>query len=353
MRFKYKNLFLVLALSWLSSCIKPYDLEVEEQEKLLVVNGMITDEPGPYTVNLTTTFKYGSYFSDISPSVQQATVTITDETGFSVKLAEKYPGVYQTDSSAIRGRVGGRYTLRVNLRDGKQYVSETEELRSAPPIGRLYARLKPVVMVNERNDQVTVNYVSILVDTKDPGNERNFYRWTMNNTYEVTTQPGNFMGVDRNGRPVPAPKDCCHQCWISEKNTVGNVLSDLQFNGNALIAREITNIPFKPQYFQNKHFVEVRQLAISEGAYNFWKTLDDQIAGTGSVQEPAPANAVSNIKNEANEQEQVLGYFSAAGASKKSFFIQPFDFGVYAGSFVFPDDCRLINGATTKRPSFW
>ncbi|MFC5271289.1 DUF4249 domain-containing protein [Adhaeribacter terreus] len=352
MHAAYKYILIVLPFL-LSGCIKPLDFEAEEPAKMLVVSGMITDEPGPYTVNLTTTFKYGSYFSDIEPSVRNAEVTISDENGKTVTLKETHPGVYETDSAAIRGRVGGKYTLRVKLRDGKQYVSETEELRAAQPIDRVYARLKPVVIVNEKNDQVTVNYVSILVDTKDPGNERNFYRWIFNNTYEVTTQPENFMGVDHNGKPVPAPKDCCHQCWVSEKSSVVNVREDLQFNGNALVGQEVSKIPFKPRYFQNKHFVEVRQFAISEGAYRFWKTLDDQIAGTGSVQEPAPANAVSNIKNEANPQEQVLGYFSAAGVSKKSFFIQPFDFGIYAGTFVFPDDCRIISGATTKRPSFW
>ena len=353
MRAAFKYILMALPFFLLSGCIKPLDMEVDEPEKMLVVNGMITDEPGPYIINLTTTFKYGSYFSDISPSVQQASITISDETGRIYLLKEKRPGVYQTDSAALRGRVGGKYKLHIKLKDGRKYVSETEELRAALPIDRLYARIKPITQVDEQNNQVTENYVSVLVDTKDPGNERNFYRWLFNSTYEISTQPGNYMGVDSNGRPIPMPKDCCHQCWLNERSNLINVREDQQFNGNSLEAQEVALIPFTPRYFQNKYFVEVRQFAISEGAYRFYKTLDDQISGTASVQAPAPANAVSNVKSETNSNETVLGYFSAAGVSKKSYFIQPFDFGVYAGSFIFPDDCRIINGATTARPSFW
>lgn len=348
----FKIPVLVACLVWLTGCIEQYDLKVDDQEKILVVNGLITDEPGPYTVKLSTTFKYGAFFSDIDPSVEGATVSISDETGATETLKEKSTGVYVTDTNGMRGRIGGQYSLKIRLKNGKEYASATETLLAVPAIERLYARLKPVLQVDKDGNSLTKNYVQFLIDTKDPSGIRNFYRWSFINTYEISTQPWDFVVYGKNG-PIPQPKDCCDQCWITKANTVANVANDHQFNGNSLIEHQVALLPFTAELFQNKHHIEVKQYALSETAYSFWKILNSQISETGSIQEPAPANAGGNIKNPANPNEEILGYFNAAGVSKRTLFVQPREFGINAGVLVFPDDCRVALGATTNRPSFW
>ena len=73
--------FLLLLIC--NSCISPFDVDVDEGAKILVVNGMITDEPGPYTVKLNKTTSYGGHFSDVHKDIPGATVSITDDLGFS------------------------------------------------------------------------------------------------------------------------------------------------------------------------------------------------------------------------------------------------------------------------------
>lgn len=352
MRF-CQNFLLFSSLLWLSGCIESYDLKVNEQEKLLVLSGMITNDPGPYTIKLGTTFAYGAFFSNIDPSVDGATVLISDELGNTEALEQKAAGVYETSPTGIQGRIGGTYTLKIVLKNGKNYVSEPETVLPPVALNKLSAALKPTQEVDTEGNELTRNYVQFTINTQDPAAEKNFYRWDFTSTYEIITQPKDFVTYDRNGNAIPATKDCCHQCWIAKKNTVANVLSDKTFNGNFLYNHQVAFLPFTPELFENKHHMEVRQYNISQAAYMFWNTLNQQVSGTGSVQEPAPSNAVSNIKSTGNPNEKVLGFFSAAGVSRKTIFVKPEEFGIKAGHLVFPDDCRAAIGATTNRPSFW
>src|SRR5688572_23386257 len=138
-----------LMLCALSSCIKPFDIEVDEGAKILVVNGMITNEPGPYTVKVNKTTSYGGHFSDVHKDVLGATVTITDNLGLTETLTETREGVFETDSLGIQGKAGRTYTLRIKLKNGQEYVSEPELLQAVPVIDRLYPEFKEVKSVDE------------------------------------------------------------------------------------------------------------------------------------------------------------------------------------------------------------
>ena len=54
---KQRVLILFLLIISLSTCIDPYYLELEDYESLLVVEGMITDEPASNTIKLSRTFQ--------------------------------------------------------------------------------------------------------------------------------------------------------------------------------------------------------------------------------------------------------------------------------------------------------
>ena len=81
MKIFIKYSLIITSLFWLCGCIEPYDVKIDKQEKMLVVNGLITNEPGPYTIKLTTSYNYGDYFGAVDPYVDGATVSIQDETG--------------------------------------------------------------------------------------------------------------------------------------------------------------------------------------------------------------------------------------------------------------------------------
>ena len=117
--------------------------------------------------------------------------------------------------------------------------------------------------------------------------------------------------------------------------------------------QSVSNIPVTPQFLSIKYHVELRQYSISETVFNFWQTMESQSSGTGSIQDPAAANARGNIKNLNNPDEMVLGYFGASGVSRKSIFIDNSEVPFNLSRFVYPDDCRTIPGGTVIKPVFW
>lgn len=348
-----KNFIAILILCILGGCIKPFDQEVDEGEKKLVVNGLITDEPGPYTVKLNKTTSYGGYLSTVDPSIDGAVVIISDETGVKETLKQVREGEFQTSSNGIRGRIGGVYTLYIRLKNGQEFTSEPETLNPVPAIDRLYYEVKEVITLDESNIEQKNYSFEIKIDTQDPGAERNFYRWTTVGTYEVETQPENYTELDKRGNPIPKPKACCRQCWLTRTDYKATVRDDRQFNGNLLAGQPVTSIPITPQFMGIKYHINLKQYSLSESAFNFWQMLSTQSSGTGSIQDPAPANPRSNIHNNTMPDQVVLGYFGASAVVSKTMFISRQDVPFSLARYEFPDDCRVLQSATTTKPVFW
>ena len=71
------------------SCIDPIDFSKGDDSKRLVVDGLITNEPGPYVVYLASTSSYNA-FTTINESVEGAIVILSDDQGDSETLTESY-----------------------------------------------------------------------------------------------------------------------------------------------------------------------------------------------------------------------------------------------------------------------
>lgn len=93
----------------LSSCTKEIKVNLKTTEPQIVIEGNITNEPGPYTIQIGKTVN----FSDPNqlPPVSGALVIISDNTGVIDTLAETSPGAYKT--SVLAGIPGRTYKLEV------------------------------------------------------------------------------------------------------------------------------------------------------------------------------------------------------------------------------------------------
>ena len=128
----------IITLS-LHGCEEPFDLNVQEGPSLLVVNGLITDQPGPYEITLTRTSEFS--IQSIILFETEAEVIITDDQGNSERLTEVSPGTYRTDSSGIRGVIGRSYSLSITTLDGEEYESQPDVLTAVTDIDSLYYEL--------------------------------------------------------------------------------------------------------------------------------------------------------------------------------------------------------------------
>src|SRR5450432_1173689 len=92
---KFARYIAILFLG-LDSCIEPFNLSVKNQEAF-VVDGLITDQVGPYFVKISQTSAIDDQL-DIVHWVSGVSASVIDELGNEEKLIEVTPGIYRTDS---------------------------------------------------------------------------------------------------------------------------------------------------------------------------------------------------------------------------------------------------------------
>lgn len=102
-----------------------------------------------------------------------------------------------------------------------------------------------------------------------------------------------------------------------------------------------------------KHKLKVYQHSLTEEAYNFFRIMEQQKETTGTVLDPPPAEVKGNMFNVDDENEQVIGFFDASAVSVKEVTILRENIDYADISFQWPDDCRVLPGATTEIPDGW
>src|SRR5688572_14519981 len=108
------SFFIVVCMAFCYSCIDPFEIAFTESDAQLVVDGLITDAPGPYTIKIYKTKPVGDQISN-PVWVEKAKVWILDDTGAQEQLAEIKPGHYATSVLGIQGQIGKTYTLRIQV----------------------------------------------------------------------------------------------------------------------------------------------------------------------------------------------------------------------------------------------
>ena len=308
--FRPFALSLFYSLFWLLvvvSCVTEFQPDPVSIPPSLIVEGEITDQPGPYIVKLTRTADYS--YNSLNLLETGATVTIQDNLGNNETLKEQPPGgLYQTSISGIRGVPGRSYKLTIQTKAGKRYESEREVLPAVPPIQKLYYESIYVPAVGITPAKQTWD---VYVDSQDPDTLGNYYKWNWTH-YEFA------HACQRTFVPVPPPGyytgiSCCQDCWdITRCYNCLNLNSDANINGRAISRQLITEVPFTSL---SRYYIEVEQQALSRSAYLFWKSVRQLTANTGGLFDAAPSTVQGNMRSTSHPGELVYGYFGAIGLS--------------------------------------
>ncbi|WP_242928787.1 DUF4249 domain-containing protein [Pontibacter vulgaris] len=340
--------FLLLMLV-LAACIDPIDFKPEDQSEHLVVEAKLTNLPGTSYVRL----MYAQPFSyPYNKFEEKAIIVITSQEGEQFEYAYSGGNGYYYPISDAVGLVGHTYTLHVTVNE-RQYQSRAVTIKQPVAIDSLYVEFgRESVIVEGRKYKEQLPGYQMKVDYTDPAGENNFYRWSFFSQYQVLTQPQDFIEMRCRGCPRPAPKPCCSHCWISERVDKFAVVTDRLTNGKKVINQKVFFVPFD-RYMHIRYKLKVYQHTISEEAYEFFRVMEQQSGSTGTVFDPPPAEIKGNLFNINDENERVIGFFDASAASMKEIVINRSDIYFSFGHLVYPDDCRLMKGATDIRPSDW
>jgi hypothetical protein len=334
-----KFLFLVV-FATLFSCIDEIDLPIRLEKPKLVVDGLITNEPGPYIVRLSFTGKYqNSLSTPANLALNGAKVIISDNRGRSTELRQDVLelGTYRSIDPNFVGQTGFSYKLEVQLPTGEKYTTKSELMNPVSPILNLSYEYVNVETINSNDGY------QVYVDTKDPAEEQNFYRWSAYgySRWESTGALCSAFG----------PTLCYQNCWVPTDYPQVLLYSDASINGNFIKKYPVYLSPVRAI---GNHFIEVTQYSLSKNAYTFWNLYEEQRKRVGTIFDPQPAPIEGNLTNDEDPTDIALGYFSVSSVSKKKLTI-PIEQNVRINpSFIMKGDCRkaFINGSL-ERPSGW
>jgi hypothetical protein len=273
--FLYRIIFVltfVLSIYFIYGCQQVVSIDLNTANPRIVIEGNIKDQPGPYSVLLSTT---GSYFDTTlaTPPITHAQVLITDDLGNRDTLKEVISGTYQ--SSTLIGVPGRTYTLSVKA-DGKECMA-TSSMPTKVFIDSLYAL--------PRHGLGGESGYDIYVMFKDPPELGNYYRINA-----------------RSSAVIPSDSiDGRRYRLFTDKLTNGNEMKErIRAGKNVGVGDTIT----------------IELCSIDKVSYDYFHTLSDILSSDRSPTSLSPANPNSNISGDA------LGYFAAYTVDTKRIILQ-------------------------------
>jgi hypothetical protein len=310
----HRIIFIIIISFLLVTCIDPYTPRLRSFESRLVVDALVTDEVTSNYVRLTRT----TLLPDDEPEkVTGAHVTITDDMGGSFVLEERYPGDYRTDSLSFRGEAGRSYRLTIETADGEKYESDQCMMLPVPGIDSLYYGRDQVY--SEETGRFREG-ITFYIDTRDetPGS---YYRWTYEEWWKFSVpDPAIFRYInDSTILPLEKVNRTCYAHTRSDvidiENTVSGHTGDFVMKPVLFIASD------ESDRLLIQYCVEVKQMSLSAAEYEFWHLMTEINDAGGDIFDKQPFQVFSNIRNTADADDQVIGYFQVSAVRKKSVYV--------------------------------
>lgn len=353
-----------------ASCVDRINFDVGDPTVFpVVVEGFITDQPGPYEVKVTKAFDIESKLSIKQPlSVRK--IVISDNVGNSEQLEKVSDGIYRTRVNGIHGVVGRAYSMRVELLDGRIYESIRDTMMVGGSVDKIERNL--VSYIDETN--ATAYGFDIFFDS-DAGDNTSFqFLWKMVATYKVSTNPElntepcgesrclaplpcSAMEVDIDGQLVYVrPCECC-DCWVDLYNDLP-IVSDDQLVKNGVFQHvKAGMIPIDQYTLSYKTHVEIQQFSLTPRVFEFWKSVRAQKTGTTSLFQPLTGKIIGNFEQVGGEPGPLEGIFYASSVKKNSIYLTSADVPdkriIPVQTLTNTKSCLTFPNSTNVEPEYW
>jgi hypothetical protein len=384
---------LMLLLSWVvaDSCIERVNFDIPDSYASdLVVDGQITNDPGPYVVKLKNVINVDAT-SPLGIPVDAKRITIYDDLGTSEVLSYVKPGTYQTDPVGIRGEIGRTYHIRVEMNDGDVFESIPDKMDPVGAVDTIYYDLETY----EPIDGPTNYAYRIYIDAHQAEEGNNYIRWKFNGTYVVETLPQYTHCTSPPCSWCPTPcsghalvngelkegyainpgtnqpeyviglKCTCCRCWVSPPEAKPRV-NDLQLSNGRFLNVDVGTIPVNFYTFFEKYRIQVVQMSLSRNAFDYWKAIESQKDAVGSLFQPVTGEIPTNVNNSQTDRG-VQGIFYASAVAKKTIYLTkeminvsvrvPQDYcnGILRDGAIGLDCRNAFPGShsTTEKPADW
>ncbi len=350
------------------SCIEQFEIKDSAFVRSIVVDGIITDKPGPYTINLTYSSTVNSDL-DKSDVVTGALITLHDNEGNSEQYTEVAPGTYRTSEGGMQGVVGKSYYITIRHNE-KEYVSRPSRMLPSGTITDINGTFEENVL-NFSNPVLPQDGIRVVFSSKGEPGAPNLFRWRWSGTYQVETFPSLRMkpgprkilyadpfpcsGFIGNGPNLIFVRPCeCCTCFQTEYGKAIMITENSFFNADEFNNVQLTIIPYETTRLWFKYRMKLEQVSLDEEAYEYWRKVKAQEDGRADIFQPNTIRIEGNLTCTSNPDERILGFFSAGAIAEISYEIPRTLMKKLLKQDETINDCRLqYPGSTTTRPPLW
>jgi len=318
-KIKIQQLISILILSILASnCTEPFDFDEQIVfEDAIVVEATITNELMYHQIKISRTFK----FEDDGPKAENnASVKLVDSENNTYVFVENEPGIYVSNTK-FEAKPNIDYQLFITTNDNRSYTTLNKQLTNSTKIDQLYA--------SREVNSVGTEVVSIFVDSYDPTQSSNYYRYEYDETYKIIApnwvskdfvilqdEYGNDL-ANPGFEPRPLDERVCYNTTISNSIIQTSTTDLLEDRVSKFSVR---NIRFDDPIISHRYSILVKQYVQTLEAYTYYDVLN-QLSGTGSLfSQIQPGFINSNIFSVNNRDEKVLGFFEVSTVTEQRMF---------------------------------
>jgi hypothetical protein len=302
MKISVKILFPVI-LFIAGSCISQFVPQTDEARSFLVVEGLLTDQKSSYKIKISRSTAIGS--KKPGPVVTGCVVYVSDDKGNRFNFKEKPSGTYKSDSLIFRGVVGRKYVLHITT-GLRSYETFPVEMKQVPPIDSLNA---DIVYKNTYTLGEPVPGYQVYINTHDPENKCNYYRWDFTETWEFRL-PYTYETIKN------------RICWKTAESKNIFVKNTSSLTEDRVVKFPLNFITTETDRLTVKYSVLLRQYSLNPDEFNYWDKLQRLTEESGGLYDIVPTSIEGNIHCVNYPDEKVLGFFSVSSVSYKRLFIK-------------------------------
>ncbi len=309
-------LFIWLAAVLLPGCVESYTPDIKESQESLVVEGLLTDQPGVQTIYLSRSSPFSN--PALVPE-SHCWVKVVDENGIIYDFFEQESGVYRCGMSASQLVRGTAYKLSIVTADRKEYESDYITLPSpCPSIDSVYFEIKTVETSDPENPLEGIQfYIDLEAGEDQPRN----YRWELVETWEYNA--AHIIQYYFDGQLLHVMPDpyIYYRCWCTGRISDIYTASTKHSVSNRIYKYPLHFVSSQTHRLKIRYSLLVKQFALSDDAYRYWDQMRRQQQESGGLYETQPLQISGNVYNVNDPDELVLGFFNVASSSEKRIFV--------------------------------
>jgi len=222
-----------------------------------------------------------------------------------------------------------KYRLRITTANNEKYLSAYEAVLNNPPIDTI-----GFTIPNSHTVQIYLN-------THDPANEINYYRWDYAETWKFHSEYQSAYITNGDSIVPRTPAQDVYYCFSNDSASSILLGSSARLTKSVIYQQPIVPVLANTEKLELKYSIEVNQYALSKDAYNFWVNLKKNTEQLGSIFDAQPSTINGNIQCLSDPSKPVIGYIGVSNIQRKRVFITRDQLPNTLDYTVYPYDCKL------------